>query len=61
MGLDNYEILACEPLHDIGNHIKILFEEIPHHMTEKKVTDFIGAVFSGKDSKRGVDYHTSLN
>ena len=60
MGLDNYEILACEPLHDIGNHIKILFEEIPHHMTEKKVTDFIGAVFSGKESKRGVDYHTSL-
>ena len=61
MGLDNYEILACEPLHDIENHIKNLFEEIPHHMTEKKkVTDFIGAVFSGKDSKRGVAYHTSL-
>ena len=36
MGLDNYEILACEPLHDIENHIKNLFEEIPHHMTEKK-------------------------
>ena len=26
----------------------------------KKVTDIIGAVFNGKDSKRGVDYRTSL-
>ena len=61
IGLENYEILACEPLHDIENHIKNLFEEIPHQMADKKkVTDFIGAVFNGKDSKRSVDYHTSL-
>ena len=61
MGLENYEILACEPLHDIENHIKNVFEEIPHHMADKKkVTDFIGAVFNGNDSKRGVDYRTSL-
>ena len=30
IGLESYEILACEPLHDIENHIKILFEEIPY-------------------------------
>ena len=61
MYLGNYEILACEPLHDIENHIKNLFEELPHHMADKKkVTDFISAVFNGKDSKRGVDYRTSL-
>ena len=29
-------ILACEPLHDIENHIKNLFEELPHHMADKK-------------------------
>ena len=34
--LGNYEILACEPLHNIENHIKNLFEELPHHMAEKK-------------------------
>ena len=49
-GLENYEILACEPLHDIENHIKNVFEEIPHHMADKKkVTDFIGAVFNGNE------------
>ena len=53
--------MACEPLHDIENHIKNLFEETPQHKADKKkVTDFIGAVFNGKDSKRGVDYRTSL-
>ena len=52
MGTENFEILACEPLHDIENHIKMLFEEIPHHIADKKkVTDFIGAEFNGKDSK----------
>ena len=57
MGLENYEILACEPLHDIENHIKNLFEEIPHQMADKKKgTDFIGAGFNGKDIKRGIDY-----
>ena len=29
LGLESYEILACEPLHDIMNHIKNLFLELP--------------------------------
>ena len=36
MYLGNYEIFACEPLHDIENHIKNLFEELPHHMADTK-------------------------
>ena len=51
IGLENYEILACEPLHDIENHIKNVFEEIPHMADKKKITYFIYAVFNGKDSK----------
>ena len=34
------------------NHIENLFEEIPRMADKKKVTNFIGAVFNGKDSKR---------
>ena len=29
VGLGSYEILACEPLHDITNHIENIFKEIP--------------------------------
>ena len=61
LGLESYEILACEPLHDIMNHIKNLFLEIPHHVKDKsKLKDLIEAPFNGKDSQRGVDQRSSL-
>ena len=60
--LGHYEILPCEPLHDIENHIKNLFEEIPHHMGDDKkaIQEFFIAVFNGKESKRGCDYRDCL-
>ena len=60
--LGHYEILPCEPLHDIENHIKNLFEEIPHHMGDDKkpIKEFLVAVFNGKECKRGCDYRLSL-
>ena len=62
MHLMHYEILPCEPLHDIENHIKNLFEEIPHHMgnDKKMINDFLISVFNGKESKRGCDYRECL-
>ena len=61
LGLASYEILACEPLHDIMNHIKNLFLEIPHHVKDKsKLKDLIEASFNGKDCHRGVDQRSSL-
>ena len=61
LGLASYEILACEPLHDIMNHIKNLFLEIPHHVKDKsKLKDLIEASFNGKDCQRGVDQRSSL-
>ena len=59
--LRSYEILGCEPLHDIGNHIKNLFFEIPHHFEDVvKIRSLIEATFNDKDSRRCVDYRSSL-
>jgi hypothetical protein len=30
--IDDYEILGCEPLHDITNIIQHLIEELPYHI-----------------------------
>ena len=61
LGLSSYEILACEPLHDIMNHIKNLFLEIPHHVDDKsELKDLIEASFNGKDCQRGIDQRSSL-
>ena len=32
LNLANYEILCHEPLHDISNHIKNLYNELVHHV-----------------------------
>ena len=32
MNLDHYEISTIEPLYDVGNHIKNVYEEIPLHL-----------------------------
>ena len=61
LGLESYEMLACEPLHDIMKHIKNLFLELPHHGKHKsELKDLIEASFNGKDSQRGVDQRSSL-
>ena len=61
LGLESYEILACEPMHDIMNHIKNLFLELPHHVKDKsELKDLNEASFNGKDSQRGVDQRSSL-
>ena len=61
--LSNYEILGCEPLHDVKQHIDNLYAELPSHLskTEKKIMeDTILNSFSQKELKRGVDYRRSL-
>ena len=59
--LRSYEILGCEPLHDIGNHIKNLFMEIPHHFEDKvEISSVIEATFNENDTRRCVDYRSSL-
>ena len=34
LGLSKYEILPCEPMHDLSNHITNLLEELPNHVPD---------------------------
>ena len=61
--LEHYEILGCEPLHDIKHHIENMYAELPHHLNkaEKKLMEeTIQLSLEHKDIKRGIDYRTSL-
>ena len=33
MQLYQYEVSTIEPLHDVGNHIKNVYEEVPLHLS----------------------------
>lgn len=62
-GLESYEILPCEPLHDIGNHIENFLTEFPKHFSVdecKVLEDALTLSLSGKESKRCVDYRICL-
>ena len=61
--LESYEVLPCEPLHDVINHIENLYIELPLHLKkeEKKLMEeFISLSFERKETKRGVDCRKSL-
>ena len=46
----NVNWLLMEPMHGIGNHIKNVFQEIPHHFSDerKDILSFIPTSFNGK-------------
>ena len=55
LNLNHYECLPCEPLHCIANHIKNLYEELPHHLekNEKKSwMTLLKLLFQEKKQKR---------
>lgn len=63
LGLDDYEILPAEPLHDIGNHINNVFTELPYHLSpeeSKVLQESIETCLASKESKRTVDYRAAL-
>ena len=63
LNLQFYEILFTEPLHDILNHIKNLYAELPHHTDKKFKKSFnflINNSFNGKEAKNASDYCKSL-
>lgn len=63
IGLEQYEILPAEPLHDVGNHIENFFTEFPKHLTEeesKTMEEAIDLCLGNKDNKRTVDYRIAL-
>ena len=61
--INKYEILPCEPLHDVKGHISNLYEELIHHVNKQEkeiLQNLILLSFEGKDCKRGVDYRKSI-
>ena len=62
-GLGDYEILPVEPLHDIGHHIENFLTEYPRHLTtaeSKLIDETVELCIGGKDTKRCVDYRSTL-
>lgn len=37
LGIPDYEVLGCEPLHDITNVVQNIIMELPHHIENKDV------------------------
>ena len=63
LGLDRYEVLPTEPLHDIGHHIENVFTEFQKHLTlaeTKLVEETIQTCIGNKDTKRTADYRKAL-
>ena len=61
--IPNYEILPVESCHDIPEHIKNIYDELPHHLLkeEKEILEYaITTSFNKRDTKRTVDYRKSF-
>ena len=56
--IDDYEVLSCEPLHDLTNVIKNLIEELPHHVGECNKQEFLSfseTTIGNKNQIKGSD------
>ena len=54
---------ACEPLHDMSNHTKNLYDELPRNLAKNekaKLNDIISTSFDLKKAKNSSDYRKSL-
>ena len=63
LNLERYEILNNEPLHDLSNHVKNLYEEIPSHFhknIKEQVSQIISTSFNGKETKNSASYRESI-
>ena len=61
--MENHEILKNDPLHDVSNQIKNLYEEMPNHVPKDMRSFFkqiITASYNGKEAKKGADHRESL-
>ena len=62
LNIQQYEVMNNEPLHDISNHIKNLYQELPEHVEKKKkqiIQDIINLSF-GKEARNSADHRKSL-
>ncbi|XP_066298089.1 uncharacterized protein [Branchiostoma lanceolatum] len=63
LNLDRYEVLPCEPLHDVSHQTDNLFQELPHHVPSdirQIIKEVYDATLGNKEMKRGCDYRVAL-
>ena len=61
--LQMYEVLGTGSLHDISNHVKNLYEEIPFKFekeTKKGIVNIINVSFKNKETWNSADHRESL-
>ena len=61
--LQEYEILPCEPLHDVGHHIENVFTKLLAHLKDqesKVIKESLELCLENKYSKRTADYRSAL-
>jgi hypothetical protein len=57
------EALACEPMHDIANHISNIIEELPCNLTKEQTITFeeiLDLTFGDKEVKRATYHKAAL-
>ncbi|KAK3698437.1 hypothetical protein QZH41_010014, partial [Actinostola sp. cb2023] len=63
LNIKEYEVLACEPMHDLAGHIGNVLQELPCHLPEKESTllkETIKLACEGKDKKRACDQRYTI-
>jgi hypothetical protein len=58
LNIGSYEILACEPLHDLTNVIQNIIQELPNHVGEQNKQDFLSfseTTIGNKNQIKGSD------
>ena len=63
LNLESYEVLPCEPIHEITHHNENLLTGIPAQIEDKKAKSLVEAVSQTtgrKETKGAVDFHCFL-
>ena len=62
--IEDYEILVCEPMHDVSKHIENVLTELPSHMAnaehKKLIEETIALTIGSKETKRAFDYRCAI-
>ena len=63
LNLEHYEVLPCEPLHDLKGHIENILHELPELLDnelKRECKSLLAAGLHHKDTKTGADYRRAV-
>lgn len=63
LNIEDYEVLPCEPMHDMAGHIGNILQELPHHLPPEQaqlLRESTKLATEGKDKKRACDQRCSI-